>query len=103
MNIISCNSIKVVLAILFFLCIANMPYGCYQFVRFIALIVFIILAYHANEQKKKSETIIYIFLALLFQPFFKVALGRTFWNVLNLLIGIGLLLSVSAYKSTKKK
>jgi len=103
MNIISCNSIKVVLAILFFLCIANMPYGFYQFVRFIALIVFIILVYHANEQKKKSETIIYIFLALLFQPFFKVALGRTFWNVLNLVTGIGLLLSVSAYKGTKKK
>jgi hypothetical protein len=71
-----------------------MPYGYYQFVRFAALLGFVILAYQANEQQNKSEMIIYIGLALLFQPFVKVALGRTIWNLVDVLVGIGLLASL---------
>jgi hypothetical protein len=71
-----------------------MPYGYYQFVRFAALLGFVILAYQANEQQNKSEMIIYIGLALLFQPFVKVALGRTIWNLVDVLVGIGLLASI---------
>ena len=32
--------IKTVLAILFFICLTNMPYGYYQLVRFVALVGF---------------------------------------------------------------
>ena len=38
--------------------------------------------------------IIYIGLALLFQPFFKIALGREIWNIVDVVVGIGLLVSV---------
>jgi hypothetical protein len=86
--------IKIILSLLFFLCLLNMPYGYYQFVRFAALLGFVILAYQANEQQNKSEMIIYIGLALLFQPFVKVALGRTIWNLVDVLVGIGLLASL---------
>lgn len=68
--------IKIVLAVLFFLCLADMPYGYYQLVRFAVLIGFAILAYQANEKGRQIEMIIYGGLALLFQPFFKIALGR---------------------------
>ena len=68
--------IKTILAILFFLCLAKMPYGYYQLVRFLALIGFGILAYQAKQQGKQTEMIIYGALVLLFQPFFKIALGR---------------------------
>jgi hypothetical protein len=77
-----------------------MPYGYYQFVRFAALLGFVILAYQANEQQNKSEMIIYIGLALLFQPFVKVALGRTIWNLVDVLVGIGLLASIFMRKNT---
>ena len=77
-----------------------MPYGYYQFVRFAALVGFAILAFQANEQKNQMETIIYVALALLFQPFFKVALGRTIWNVVDVVVGIGLLISVFKNKSS---
>jgi len=30
-------------------------------------------------------------LALLFQPFFKISLGRTLWNIVDVIVGIGLL------------
>ncbi len=86
--------IKIGLAILLFGCLLDLPYGYYQFVRFAALIGFSILAYQANQQEKQTETIVYGILALLFQPFFKVALGRELWNLVDVIVGIGLLGSV---------
>jgi hypothetical protein len=86
--------IKIILAILFFLCLADMPYGYYQFVRFAGLIGFAVLAYQAHEQGKQTEMIIYVGLALLFQPFFKISPGREMWNVVDVIVGIGLLLSI---------
>ena len=73
---------------------ADMPYGFYQFVRFAGLIGFAILAYQANEQGRQTEMIIYGGLALLFQPFFKIALGRQMWNIVDVIVGIGLLISI---------
>jgi hypothetical protein len=95
------NAIKVVLAILFFLCLADMPYGLYQFVRFAAMIGFAYLAYSANQQTNKNEVFIYIALAILFQPIFKIALGRTIWNIVDVIVGIGLLLSIFQNKNKK--
>lgn len=86
--------IKVALAILLLLCLLDMPYGFYQFVRFTAMVGFAYLAYSANEQNKKNEVFIYIALALLFQPFFKIALGRTVWNIVDVIVSIGLVISV---------
>src|SRR5690554_2089274 len=88
------KTIKIILAIFLFICLADMPYGYYQFVRFIALIGFAVLAYQANEQDKQTEMIIYGSLALLFQPFIKVSLGRELWNVVDVIVAIGLLASI---------
>ena len=77
-----------------FLCLADMPYGFYQFVRFAGLIGFAILAYQANQQGRQTEMIIYGGLALLFQPFFKVALGRQMWNIIDVVVGLGLIISI---------
>lgn len=86
--------IKVILAILFFSCLLDMPYGYYQFVRFAGLVGFAILAYQAHEQSRQTEMIIYGGLALLFQPVFKIALGRQIWNIVDVVFGIGLLISM---------
>jgi len=94
MNLNLSNAIKIVLAILFFLCLADMPYGFYQFVRFAGLIGFAILAYQANQQGRQTEMIIFGGLALLFQPFFKVALGRQMWNIVDVVVGLGLIVSI---------
>jgi hypothetical protein len=51
------NSIKIILAILFFICLADMPYGYFEFVRFAGLVGFAILAYQANDQGKQGEVI----------------------------------------------
>jgi len=86
--------IKIALAILFFICLFDMPYGYYQFVRFAGFIGFAILAYQANQQGRQTEMVIYGGLALLFQPFFKIALGRPIWNMVDVVTGIGLIVSI---------
>ena len=86
--------IKVILAILFFICLVDMPYGYYQFVRFAGLIGFAILAYQANQQGRQTEMIIYGGLALLFQPFFKVALGRQIWNIVDVVVSVFLIVTI---------
>jgi hypothetical protein len=86
--------IKIVLSILFCLCLLDMPYGFYQFARFAGLIGFAVLAYQANQQSSQFEMYIYVGLALLFQPFFKIALGRELWNVVDVIVAIGLILNI---------
>lgn len=88
--------LKNVLSILFLLCIFNMPYGYYQTTRFIGMIGFLILAYSNYERNKclNSTAIIYLALALLFQPFIKVALGKTIWNIVDVVVSAGLIVSI---------
>ena len=88
------NTIKIILAILLFLCLADMPYGYYQFVRFTAMVGFAILAYQSSESENKTFVIVYGAMALLFQPFFKIALGRELWNVVDVIIAVGLIVSL---------
>lgn len=71
-----------------------MPYGYYEFVRFVALVGFGILAFKAHEKDRRAEMVIYGALALLFQPFFKIALGRKLWNIVDIIVGVGLIISL---------
>lgn len=87
---IAMNNIKLILAALLLLCLAPMPYGYYQFIRLASMIVFAIMAYQYLEREKMPLAITFGGLALLFQPFFKVALGRTMWNVVDVVVAIGL-------------
>lgn len=96
------NLLKVILSILLFLCLLEMPYGYYQFVRFTAMIGFAYFAYLANNQNNKNEIFIYVGLALLFQPFVKIALGRLIWNIVDLIVGISLIISLFQRKTKVK-
>jgi len=86
--------IKIGLSIIFLLCLLDMPYSYYQGVRFIAMVGFALLAYFSYQENRKAEVIIFISLALLFQPFIKVALGRTIWNIVDVLVSAGLIISL---------
>lgn len=91
--------LKLVLAILLLLCLADMPYGFYQLVRFAAAGAFAYLSYDYFKSKKDGLGFVFAALALLFQPFFKIALGRAVWNVVDVLVAIGLIcLIVKTFK-----
>jgi hypothetical protein len=83
--------LSIILALLLFLCLADLSYGYYQFVRFIAAGFFTYAAYYENENGKNELAIIFVILALLFQPFFKVALGRELWNIVDVIVAVGLI------------
>lgn len=88
------NIVKIILALLFFSCLADLPYGYYQIVRFAGLIGFAILAFNVIGKLNKSEFFIYASLAILFQPFVKISLGREIWNVVDVIVGLGLIVSI---------
>lgn len=77
-----------ILSLLLLLCLTPMPYGYYQLVRFVAMVAFGVMAYKYYEEKKNELAITFGALALLFQPFVKVALGRTMWNVVDVAVAI---------------
>ena len=79
-----------ILAALMLLCLAPMPYGYFQLVRFVAMVAFGIMAYYYFNQKKVALAITFGVLALLFQPFAKIALGRVIWNGVDVVVAIGL-------------
>ncbi len=90
--------IKGILAVMLLLCLAPMPYGYYQLIRFVAMVAFAYFAYCYFKSDEGGVGCIFIVLALLFQPIFKIALGRTLWNVLDVIVAIGL-----AYLVVKEK
>lgn len=93
--------IKFILSILLFGCLFDMQYGYFQFVRFAAMIGFSYLAFSVNEQINKNEFFVYIALAILFQPFFKIALGRSIWNIVDVVVGACLIISLFNKKAIK--
>lgn len=86
--------IKIGLAILFILCLLDVPYGFFMLVRMIALAGFGVLAYHSYKHNESVAMVAYIILAVLFQPIFKISLGRELWNIIDIIVAIGLIVSV---------
>jgi len=79
-----------------------MPYGYYQLVRFIAAVVFIVLAWHNYNTKEVCLTVVFGALALLFQPFIKIALGRTMWNIVDVIVaGMLIIMWIKLHVSNK--
>lgn len=93
--------LKLLLALLLLLCLEDMPYGYYQFVRFVACIAFGYFAF--GEQEKQTKwALFYIALAILFQPFIKISLGRVLWNVVDVIVAVILLYSIVLNKKSKR-
>lgn len=65
------------------------------------MIGFGFLAYTAYKDKSYIITIAFVMLVVLFQPFEKIVLGRTLWNVVDIIAGFGLIISLF-FKSKNK-
>ena len=58
---------------------------------FVSIVLFAIYAYNYCIKEIKPLAITFGALALLFQPFIKVALGRAMWNVTDVVVALGLI------------
>lgn len=83
------------------LCLFDMPYGYYEIVRFISFVVFAYFAFVEYTKDKKNLVFVYGALSLLFQPFFKISLGKGMWNVVDVIVAIFLIVTI--FKSEKDK
>lgn len=91
------------LAIALLICLFPMPYGYYTLIRFAAMIYFACLAFAFYGSNKETLAVISGALAILFQPFFKIALGRDMWNVVDVIVALALIvLWLKHRKETKE-
>ena len=91
--------LKLIVAIILLLCLADMPYGFYTLVRFVSAFAFAYLSYDYFKSKRDILGFVFSAFSLLFQPFFKIALGRTIWNIVDVIVAVGLLyLLISTFK-----
>lgn len=87
-----------VAAALLLLCLAPMPYGYFTFVRIVTILACIVLFFKTimeieEEGKEADKTTPYVIVgcvltAILFQPIINISLGRTGWNVADVIIAI---------------
>lgn len=82
------NPLKLIMALLLAVCLLPMPYGYYTLVRFLSMAAFAYMAYVYNVKKMTPLAFTFGALALLFQPFVKIALGRGMWNVVDVAVAI---------------
>ena len=80
------KQVYLILAVLMLMCLAPMPYGYFQLVRFVAMVAFGVIAYQYYLRQKTIATVIFVLLALLFQPIYKIALGRIIWNIIDVTV-----------------
>ena len=86
--------IRLLIIALCLLCLADMPYGFFQFVRFVVAGGFMFLAFDSSKSENKNQVIAYIALAVLFQPLLKISLGRTLWTIVDVGVAIWLIITL---------
>jgi hypothetical protein len=91
--------VKIALALLLLGCLAPLPYGYYQFIRFVAMIGFAYFGYDSLSKKEEALPWVYFGLALLFQPIVKIALGREVWNIVDVVVAGFLIWSIFSRKN----
>lgn len=72
-------------------CLFHLSYGYYILVRFMSMVGFV---YIGSKQFDKNNNIAITFfvLALLFQPIFKISLGRELWNIVDIVVALFLII-----------
>jgi hypothetical protein len=86
--------VKIILILLFLGCLLPMEYEYFQFVRVVGMISFSVLAFDANSKKEKYWFIIWLLSAIAINPIIKIPLGRFYWNIIDVIWSVLLLISI---------
>lgn len=76
---------QIPLAVAFVIALLNLPYGYYEFLRTVGMVLFI--AYGVHSYKKDEELWVFFWFgsALFINPIFKIALGKSLWKVMDII------------------
>ena len=95
------NKLLLILAFALLACLLPMPYGYFMLVRFAAMIIFGLMALIYYQEQKEGIAIFFGAMAILFQPIIKISLGRTMWNIVDVVMAIVLL--AIWYRNSQRK
>ena len=93
--------LNLALAAILLLCLLHLPYGAYTLIRFVAMVGFGVIAVKYFNEEKIPLAVVFGALALLFQPFLKIHLGRTVWNFVDVVVAV-LLIALTLYEIKAK-
>ncbi len=94
--------LQIIMVVLLLLCLADMPYGYFTLVRFVAAFLFGYMAYDFFQEERNGLGWTFTALALLFQPFLRFHLGRAVWNVVDVVVAIGLIILICDYRNKEQ-
>lgn len=97
------KAIKLFVAVLLLLTTFSMPEDFYRLVSFVVVVAFSILAYNSHVNRKLVEMGTYLGLILVLQPFYSFDISRTVYIIINLVIAVGLILSIFIKFPPKKQ
>lgn len=91
--------IQASLAIFLFGALAPMPYSYYELLRVFAILIFSIKALFAYKEKEFMHVFLYLFLFIIFQPFYKLHIGKPLWNIIDVLVGTYFIINLRKSKT----
>ncbi|WP_051878323.1 DUF6804 family protein [Chryseobacterium sp. FH1] len=84
--------LKLILAGILLLCFFKMPYFFYRLSGYLLFAGFGRLAYDAFQRRDHLDVKIFVFLTLLYNPFYSLPLPHTLWTTTNGLVIVGLII-----------
>jgi hypothetical protein len=98
------KNIAVIISVilLFLAMIEGWPYGFFTLLRLVVFGTTAYLTWLAYRIEKQTWSWIFGFIALVFNPFIPLHLGRDLWAVVDLLVAVFLIISIFAFKLPKE-
>ena len=78
----SITIITVIIFLSFFF--SRLPYGFYQILKLVAFLSSCFLAYDSQKESNNSSVIIFIILAIFYNPIFPIHLTKAIWLPINI-------------------
>ena len=91
----------IVAAVFLLLALLDWPYGYYQLLRLVVTGAAAWVAYVAYTAKKQWLMVIFIIIALLFNPLAPVHLDRETWAGIDVLCAVGFIVTIFTFQNKK--
>jgi len=86
--------IKIIIIFLLLVCLTDRAYEYFQVMRTICMISFAAFAFMSYISERNFFTFIWIFMAIIINPFIKIHFGREIWNIVDVIFAIIVLVSI---------